>query len=114
MIENRKLQRRHLIYYLRVYNRENNALLGHLVDITAEGIMVISETPIETNRDFNLRMELPSQIFGKTYLDFPAKSVWCRTDINNSFYDTGFSLSDVTHEDLSIIEQLIFSFGFRN
>ncbi len=114
MNENRKLHRRHLIYYLRVYNREYNRLLGHLVDITSEGIMLISEEPIETKRFFTLRMELPIQIFGKSQIELKTQSVHCETDVNTSFYDTGFRLIDVSDEDHLIITQLIHNFSFRD
>ena len=56
MNEKRKLNRRHLIYYLRVFDRDTSILIGHLVDITAEGIMLISEDPIETDNIFQLKM----------------------------------------------------------
>jgi hypothetical protein len=47
MQEKRKLKRRHLIYYLRVFEKNTDTLLGYLVDITPEGIMIMSESPVE-------------------------------------------------------------------
>lgn len=113
MEEKRKIYRRHLIYYLRVFDIATGNLLGHLVDITTEGIMLISETPIETGLTFQLRMDLPAFVFGKPELHFEARSVWCQSDVNTDFYDTGFQLIDISEQDQHIIEQIIEEYGFR-
>lgn len=36
--DGRTLKRRHLIFYLEVFNEDNDELLGHVVDITTKGI----------------------------------------------------------------------------
>lgn len=114
MQEKRKLQRRHLIYYLRVFDRNTVNLIGHLVDITPEGVMVISENPIETGITFQMRMILPKEIFKKEQITFEAISKWSDKDVNPSFYDTGFQLLDISDENRSIIAQLIDDFGFND
>lgn len=114
MEEKRKFKRRHLIFYLRVFNRNNNNLIGYLVDITPEGVMLISEDPIKTNITFQFKMDLPTGIGKLKQLDFEAKSIWCKTDINPNFYDTGFQLLNVASNDIEIIENLIDSFGFHS
>jgi hypothetical protein len=110
--EKRKLKRRHLIYYLRVFSLPAGELLGHLVDITPEGLMIIGENPIPTEQDYLLHMDLPSEIMGKEKLEFRATSKWSRKDVDPSFYGSGFQLIDVTTEDLKIIKRLIKDFGF--
>ncbi|MHC1782711.1 MAG: PilZ domain-containing protein [Anaerolineaceae bacterium] len=114
MVEKRKYQRRHLIYYLRVFDRDTVNLIGHLVDITAEGVMVISENPIEVGKTFHMRMILPKEFFGKEQINFEAVSRWADKDINPSFYDTGFQLQDISEENIQIITQLIEDFGFND
>ena len=41
MDERRRLKRRHLIYYLRVFNQATDQLIGHLVDLTTEGTLTV-------------------------------------------------------------------------
>jgi hypothetical protein len=113
MFEKRRLKRRHLIYYLRLFDRKTQQIIGHLVDITTDGIMVISENMIHENEIFELNMALPTDVVGKKDLNFMAKSIWCRKDINPDFYNTGFTLIDVKPEDVMIVERLITEFGFR-
>jgi len=114
MQEKRSIDRRHLIYYLRIFNRPNKRLLGHIVDITPEGIMLMSEKPIPVNKDFKLRMYLSEVMLGKSYLDIDARSLWCKPDINPDFFDTGFVISNLTFNDSKIINELIDQYGFRS
>lgn len=111
MKDRRMLKRRHLVFYMRVFDRNTNELLGYLVDITPEGIMLMSEEPIETDTVFQLRMIFPVEVSGRKQLDFEAESVWCEKDV---FYDTGFQLLDVSQEQIEIIKYLIGRFGFRD
>ena len=110
--DQRRLKRWHLIYYLRVFDREKNELLGHLVDINTKGIMIISENPIETQKNYKFKMDLPRAIGGRTDVSFEAQSLWCKTDINTDFYDTGFKFTNVALKDVSLIEHLIHDLSF--
>ena len=112
--DKRHIKRSHLIYYLRVFNQANNQILGHLVDITHEGAMLISESPISTGEHFQLRMMLPAEIFGREHMDFEAESLWSKRDLNPDFYDTGFRLNAVALKDTAVIARLIDEFGFRD
>jgi hypothetical protein len=111
--DRRKFKRRYLMYYSRVFDRQTGSLLGHVVDITPEGIMLISEKPLEVNRQYKLRMELPDEITNRPKLDFDAHSVWNSKDVNPDFYDTGFRLLNVPQEDVAIIERMITDYGLR-
>jgi hypothetical protein len=112
--DKRKFKRAHLIYYLRVFNRDTGQLIGHLVDITGEGMMLVSEAPIEVGEQLDLRMMLPTAIFNETQLDFKAESLWCSNDINPEFYDAGFRLLDIGDKNKALISRLIDEYGFAS
>ena len=111
-IENRKLLRRHLIYYLRVFDNLTGDLLGHLVDLTVEGLMLVSEEPIKTKKHYELRMVLPKEIHNQTTVTFEAESLWNKKDINPSFYVTGFRIKSLSPDVTSILDYVISMFGF--
>ncbi len=111
MAEKRRFKRRHLIYYLRVFFRKNDQLIGHLVDITTKGIKLIREEPIETNASFPLKMILPKEIQRTRQKAFDAESMWCKKDINPDFYITGLKLINVSQKDIQIIKRLILDFS---
>jgi len=114
MDERRKLKRRHIMFYSRVFNRKTGQLLGYLGNLTPEGVMLISENPMEVDEEVLLRLDLPEDIYGKSILNLRSQSVWCRPDIDPNFYTTGFQLIDVDKDDMEIIEQIIDDYGFRN
>jgi len=81
----RQLKRVHLIYYLRIFDSNSGINVGHLVDITTQGIMMISEEPIPVGKEFSLKMQLPGTITGREEIEFSAQSLWCKKDINPDF-----------------------------
>lgn len=112
IVERRKVERRHLIYYLRVFDRSTNEIIGHLVDITTEGLMLISEEPIEVGKEYYFRMVLPTEIDSSTQISFNGYSIWCKKDVNPDFYASGFEFELISSRDIDIIKQLVDQFGF--
>lgn len=112
--EQRRMKRRHLIYYLEAVDRETDKLVGFLVDITTKGIMLMSKTPIETGKIFQLRILLKTDLSEKKYLNFDAKSKWCEKSINTEIYDTGFELINTDISEFREIEEVIDALGFNN
>ncbi len=112
MVEKRKLKRRHLIYYLSVFEGNTDHLVGQLVDLTTDGLMLTSENPMEIGAKLKLRMVLPEEIRGKTNLFFEAVAKWCKRDINPNFYDIGFKVQNISKTEAKIIETLIQGFSF--
>lgn len=56
MEEQRGLKRHLLRYYLWVFNKKDNSLIGHVGDITMEGIMLVSKEPIPVGDIIQFRM----------------------------------------------------------
>lgn len=113
-VEMRQVERRHLVFYLRVFDGMSTDVIGHIVDISAKGVMLISDAPIAVGESFRLRMRLPSRIANKDELIFSATSRWCKQDINPDFYITGFEIFDVEEEITKYILCLIDDFGFKD
>jgi hypothetical protein len=114
MDERRRLHRRHILFYSRVYDRKTGVFLGYLGNMNAGGLMIISEEPIVTDQTYLLRIDLPDDIYTRPVLNFEAKSVWCRPDVDPNFYNTGFQLVDISDEGQKIIAQIIDDYGFRD
>lgn len=112
--ELRSLKRRHLIYYLEVYDDDTGELLGNLVDITTEGLKLVSKKPLEARKAFNMRMHLPEGYFEEKVLHFQARSLWSSNDVNPDFYDTGFTAPDLDSKVKNMIMSLIDLVGFRD
>jgi hypothetical protein len=114
MEERRRLHRRHILFYSRVFDRKTGVFLGYLGNMNEGGLMIISEEPIPVDETFLLRIDLPEDIYSTTVLNFEARSVWCKLDVDPNFYNTGFQLAHITEEGKEIIAQIIEDYGFRD
>jgi len=110
----RTIRRRHLIYYLRAWDMAKNEVLGHIVDITTEGIMLISDQQIELNKPYELEIRWNDAEGEGKKICFKTESRWSSLDINTSFYDTGFQLLDADSDVLDPIHELIDEYGFND
>lgn len=114
MNERRKIPRKYMMYYTRIFKMPGGVLLGHLVDITSAGAMVISEAPIPTEQIFRVKLELSPDVSENPYIVFDARSVWCKKDVDPRFYNTGFEILEPSESQIAIIERIIEAYGFRD
>jgi len=110
---NRTLKRRHLIYYLEVFDADTDELLGHLVDITTRGVKLVSKNAIAIDHEYNMRMTLPEGYFRENVIHFQGRALWSANDVNPDFYDTGFEVASLDKEVRTVIIKLINWLGFN-
>ncbi len=108
----RQADRWYLVYYLRVFDGMSRNILGHLVDISEKGLMLICENPVEVHGDYRLRMRLPNQMKDRDEIIFSATSRWCKKDANPDFYLVGFEMHDLAPKIREIIVSLITDFRY--
>lgn len=111
MMDRRKFTRRHLIFYLRVFD-ENNILLGYLLDISEGGILMMSETEIPEGRKVKLSIKLPKEINEGDTLHFTGLVKRVNKDINENFYDIGIEILEKDKNYTEILHKLVDFCGF--
>jgi len=105
--ERRRLKRRNLSYYLPVLDNNSQKVIGHLVDISAVGLMMDSKIPIKVDQRYNLRLDFLEEISGKGSMQFLARCRWCRTDaIQPNLYNAGFEIVSIAPSDLEVIKRI--------
>ena len=114
MRERRKLKRQHIMFYSRVFDRRTGAFLGYLGNLTPHGAMIISENELPVQKTYQLRIDLPEDMYKKPLLSLRARSVWCQQDIDPHFYNVGFEMKNVSAEDEAIIEQINADYGLHD
>ena len=112
--ERRVFERRHLVFYLRIFDGMSSKVLGHLVDISTRGAMLVCDAPVSLNQDFRLRMRLPTEIGGRSELLIEGTSRWCKPDTNPDFFVVGFKLAKLDSEYEGYIKQLIADFSIED
>lgn len=105
--EKRSLERRHLVYYLRVWDVDEDKLIGHLADVSVNGFLIVGEEKISVDREFNLKMLLPSSAESAEPLQFKANSCWSTNDVNKQFFDTGFQFTEISDETRKRLMEII-------
>lgn len=112
--ELRQLKRRHIIYYLEVFDQNTGKLLGHLVDLTVRGMKLISKDEIPPGQEFSLRMIMPEEFCPERQVVFKGTSSWCSEDVNPDFYATGFNCPDLDENTRHLFMILINQIGFND
>jgi len=110
--DKRQADRWYLVFYLRVFDGMSSKILGHLIDISKKGIMLICDKPVEVNEEYRLRMRLPNQMKDREEIIFSATSKWCKRDTNPDFYLAGFQISDLDPTARGLLNNLIKDFSY--
>lgn len=112
-MEQRKADRCSLVYYLQVFDGLSNKILGHLVDISERGIMLVTDEPVEPNEDHRLRIRLPAFLRDRHDLVLKGTSRWCRQDLDHDTFLAGFQVYDVDAHSKKMVQSLIDDLGYQ-
>lgn len=114
MDERRKLSRKYLIIYSRVFDQTLGTLLGYLSDLSLKGAMIIAEEPLEVGALLPLRFDLPDpKVFHVHSLHVSARVAHCNVDISPLFYDIGLEFQDLLPEQEIVIGKMMDFYEFR-
>ena len=92
--------------YFGIYNRSDDSFMGYLIDISAEGMMILSKGCFPEGTALKMRIELPEEIKGSDQLMVEARAVWCERDTNPEFNRIGFSFTFTFPHHAEIIRML--------
>lgn len=112
--DKRSVPRRHLVFYLRVFDGMSHRVLGHLADVSDRGMMLVTDREVAQDIAFRLRMRLPREIGGRSEIVFNAISRWCKPDSNPDFFLVGFEIPQLNNEYAQHIRQLIADFSMED
>jgi hypothetical protein len=94
MHELRKEPRKHLLYYLKIFDYHTQALIGYLVDISHKGFLISTLNPMEPEQPYRLAVEDPC--FGQklVFVAVEAKCRWCKSDAKDGLFVAGFKVDN--------------------
>ncbi|MEW5830988.1 MAG: PilZ domain-containing protein [Chloroflexota bacterium] len=114
MEERRRMPRKYLIIYSRVFNRGSGQLLGYLADMSPVGAMVISDDSLPPETLIPLRIDLPpNEQFSVDHIDLMARVAWCQPDLDPSFHNIGLEFLEPNEEQRQVILVMIAEYEFR-
>ncbi len=112
MKERRTTERHNLIMYLRVHDRTTDDLVGHVVDVSTGGMMLVADNPFQPKETRQLRMVLPSIEEPDRTVDIDVECRWCGPDVNDTYFDAGFRFLNESAELREIIRGVVDDVGF--
>lgn len=107
----RKHQRVYLTFYLRVFEGED--FIGYLIDISKEGIMIMSDYSLQVGKYYLLNMKLPASSERKgeegiQSIEFTAECKRSEHDsVDREFYLNGFEITDIDDDTNAVIHKII-------
>jgi len=109
--DKRKVPRKIANEVLEVFDQLTGANLGRVVNISAEGLMLISGEPIDTGSVYQLDLKLPNPINKRGTISFGAESVWTTPTTQPGSYWTGFRIIDASDDSVLVIDEMIFDWN---
>lgn len=94
-----------------VYNTMTGQELGSLANITSDGLMLVSKADIETNRIYQISLQLPFAIEDSNSIDIVIDCLWSNTSESADLYWAGCAIIDADEAANSAIETLIESYS---
>jgi hypothetical protein len=105
--EKRKVPRKIANEILEVSDQHTNTYLGKVVNISAEGLMLLSSEPFAPASIYQLDLKLPRLIKNHSKISFGAEAVWSSPAAQPGSHWTGFRIIDASEEDVMTIDELI-------
>ena len=112
MAEKRNIKRRAFSYYMQAVDNNTQKTLGYLADISLTGFRLDCKQPLPADQDYQLRLDLTSDVSGKAFMILVARTKWCRIDELDPFvYNIGFQVVNMAPEDASIFHKIVEKYG---
>lgn len=112
MPEHRTTPRKSVSFYLRVLNDDTQEIIGHMVEVSLDGLRLETIAPLPVPKDYYLRLELTPDLGNIPYIVFAAQAKWCKIDdILPNLYRVGFQIIEIIPEDKEIFQRVLQKFG---
>jgi hypothetical protein len=111
--EKRNLERRELIYYLKVRDQSDNNELGRMVDIHRMGLLLMGTKKLPVGKELAISIEMPKAMMdqGIKNVSLKAKIMWAKPSQTVSYTEHGLQFIEPSEEAQNTIDKLIQFFG---
>lgn len=106
-VEKRSVSRKHLVSYLRIYDNSTGQVIGHLADLSTQGLMLISGESVSPDRVYRLRIRLSSGSYERNELIFSATCCWSKKEDESDFFTSGFRIDHISQALKERIQSLL-------
>ncbi len=107
MNERRRANRHQLLFNARVYDADRGQLIGHLSNLSADGLMVITEEPLTVGRAYRVRVPLPVAFDGLGELTTETTVAWTEPATHPTYHRNGLRALSLDAEQRSVLTRLV-------
>ena len=107
MEDYRHRPRKNTPHLVKAIDLASGKAMGRIVDITADGMMLVTEFNVVVGRTYNFRIILPVMVHHRTDVSLEAKAVWSDQDDNKKFHKAGFQFKNLPGEDGYLLEDVM-------
>ena len=107
MEDYRHRPRKNTPHVVKTYDMETGKYLGRVVNITADGMMLVTKGLYTVGRTMHLRIILPVMAQHKTDIILEARVIWCEVDANPSFCKIGLTFVNLPGEEGFLLEDVM-------
>lgn len=107
----RELERHIINGDVDVYDSLRDMYVGRLVNIHSQGLMVMSDLPLEEDRLYTLDLHLPEPLNDQMVIHLGVDCLWAREADLAGKYWIGFSIIDASSQALQSIQALVERLG---
>ena len=107
MNRQRKLKRVQLVTVLTVLDGTSGDELGHVVDITVEGMGLRSRDEFTPGEVLEMQIRLPDDILDCERINVVGKCMWVNGDDNPDLFRSGFLFENIMPDVEAVIDELI-------
>ncbi len=92
-----------------VLDRKTNKPIGNLANLSKQGAMFLTAEAVKVSSKFSCKIELEKPIMDYDEIWFDATCFWCRKNIKNNLWESGYQLQ-VSGIDIELISYLSLSY----
>jgi len=111
MEDYRHRPRKNTPHPVKVIDEATEKTVGRVVDITADGMMLVTQDKIVVGKTYNFRIILPVMVHYRTDISLEAKAVWKDPDTNPAYCKCGFKFVNLAGEEGFLLEDVMHKFN---
>jgi hypothetical protein len=111
MEDYRHRPRKNTPHLVKVLQNETGRTVGRVVDITADGMMMVTQDKIVVGKVYEFRIILPVMVHHRTEICLEAKAVWSKSDGNPNYSKCGFKFINLPGEEGFLLEDVMHKFN---
>ncbi|MDQ5910224.1 MAG: hypothetical protein QG599_2320 [Pseudomonadota bacterium] len=110
--DQRQLKRHSLFYQPTVLDSTTQQPVGHLIDISPGGAMLVSDHSINSGIIMDIRIILPAAFMNTTCFDMHVETMRVNSDVNTDYFAMGLRFLEIDESNQKFIQHLIENYTF--